>query len=217
VYRCRGRALASLSTNAHAAASPTLGRNPTTRHPSTSSKMSLIATNPSFRRNRSATASRTSSPSTTRHAPNWGDSNARPARRLATRPTTFRSKSRHFETLCREWAPGRRPNVRRPPCRRACSQRSAAKTSQSRRSRLRHDDAHRPRTLSPSAKQVERHMESATSNASSASGLLTPRRDHPQQTRLMCFSGAGFTTNSAGLRDDRTIQLVDLERLYRGE
>jgi hypothetical protein len=39
----------------------------------------------------------------------------------------------------------------------------------------------------------------------------------PERTRLLCFSGAGFTDD---LRDtaarDRTLQLVDLERLYHG-
>jgi hypothetical protein len=39
-----------------------------------------------------------------------------------------------------------------------------------------------------------------------------------EQTRLMCFSGAGFTDElrQAAARD-RNIQLIDLRRLCRGE
>ncbi|WP_323186878.1 hypothetical protein [Streptomyces sp. NBC_00365] len=36
-----------------------------------------------------------------------------------------------------------------------------------------------------------------------------------EQTRLLCFSGAGFTDDLRGIADrDPTVQLVDLHRLY---
>ncbi|WP_046509321.1 hypothetical protein [Streptomyces odonnellii] len=39
-----------------------------------------------------------------------------------------------------------------------------------------------------------------------------------ERTRLMCFSGAGFTPElSRTAARDHTIQLVDLNRLYHGE
>jgi hypothetical protein len=49
--------------------------------------------------------------------------------------------------------------------------------------------------------------------------LLTARATTtPRQTRLMCFSGAGFTDQlRKAAAHDRTVQLVDLERLYFGE
>jgi hypothetical protein len=50
-------------------------------------------------------------------------------------------------------------------------------------------------------------------------GLLAARGTAEQRTpRLMCFSGAGFTDELRRIAaDDRSVQLVDLERLYHGE
>lgn len=49
--------------------------------------------------------------------------------------------------------------------------------------------------------------------------LLTARgTGSSERTRLLCFSGAGFTGDLRALADrDATVQLVDLDRLYGGE
>lgn len=41
---------------------------------------------------------------------------------------------------------------------------------------------------------------------------------HAERTRLLCFSGAGFTSDLRDLAHrDPTVQLVDLDRLYAGD
>ena len=41
---------------------------------------------------------------------------------------------------------------------------------------------------------------------------------HAERTRLLCFSGAGFTGDLRDLaQSDPTVQLIDLERLYNGD
>jgi hypothetical protein len=49
---------------------------------------------------------------------------------------------------------------------------------------------------------------------------LLPARDPgaSARTRLLCFSGAGFTDDLRALADrDATVQLIDLNRLYTGD
>jgi hypothetical protein len=51
----------------------------------------------------------------------------------------------------------------------------------------------------------------------------SPARTRPatgatERTRLLCFSGAGFTDELRGIADrDRTVELIDLNRLHEGE
>lgn len=48
--------------------------------------------------------------------------------------------------------------------------------------------------------------------------LLTRNGAATEATRLYCFSGTGFTDELHHLaKDDPTIQLIDLTRLYHGE
>jgi hypothetical protein len=184
-----------------------------------------------FRRNRSAY--RIAEPLVTFYhsvmRPNWGDLE-RPGRAPAVwrrAQPTFRSKvlGPHFETLCREWARWQTADetLDGHPTRVAAGTVNdpAAKTSHEVDVAVFGHDAHGREvllaigeakwndTMGPSHLQRLQHIRELLA----ARGTATT-----EQTRLMCFSGAGFTDE---LRQtaarDQTIQLIDLQRLYHGE
>lgn len=160
--------------------------------------------------------------------PFWGDLE-RPGRAesvwVRAQPT-FRSKivGPHFEGLCRDWARWHAA----PETHGGHPSRVASGTVHEPAARTGHevdvavfgrDDAEREKLLAiGEAKWSETMGFSHLKRLDHIRGVL--RGSHPDagEIRLLCFSGAGFT---AELRDaagrDRSIQLVDLHRLYHGQ
>jgi AAA+ ATPase superfamily predicted ATPase len=187
-----------------------------------------------FRRNRSAY--RIAEPLVTFYhsvmRPNWGDLE-RPGRAPTVwqrAQTTFRSKvlGPHFETLCREWARWHAApeTYGGHPTRVAAGTVNdpAAKTSHevdvavfghgdngdsNREALLAIGEAKWNDTMGVGHLQRLQHIRELLH----AKGTIT--RELP---RLMCFSGAGFTDElQHTAKQDRTVQLIDLQRLYHGE
>ena len=163
--------------------------------------------------------------------PNWGDLE-RPGRAPAVwqrAQPTFRSKvlGPHFETLSREWARWHAApdTYGGHPARVAAGTVNdpAARTSHEVDVAVHgHDDTHPDReTLLAigEAKWNERVGLSHLQRLYHIRELLSTRPGvSADRTRLMCFSGAGFTDElRQTARHDRTVQLVDLQRLYHGE
>jgi AAA+ ATPase superfamily predicted ATPase len=184
-----------------------------------------------FRRNRSAY--RIAEPLVTfYHAvmrPNWGDLE-RPGRAPAVWRrvrATFQSKvlGPHFETLCREWARwyaasetygGHAVRVAagtvNDPAAKAGHEVDVAVFG--------HDDHDREVLLAiGEAKWNDVMGLGHLRRLQHIRELLKTRTTaSTSDDRIMCFSGAGFTDDLRRAADqDRTIQLVDLERLYHGE
>jgi hypothetical protein len=162
--------------------------------------------------------------------PHWGDLE-RPGRAPAVwqrAQPTFRSKvlGPHFETLCREWARWHAADETHGghPTRVAAGTVNdpAAKTShevdiavfgQS------NDDASDREVLLAigEAKWNDTMGLSHLQRLQHIRGLLAARTP-TERTRLLCFSGSGFTDDLQHAADhDQTIQLVDLKRLYLGK
>lgn len=187
-----------------------------------------------FRRNRSAY--RIAEPLVTFYhsvmRPNWGDLE-RPGRAPTVwqrAQTTFRSKvlGPHFETLCREWARWHAApeTYDGHPTRVAAGTVNdpAAKTSHevdvavfghgdkgdsNREALLAIGEAKWNDTMGIGHLQRLQHIRELLH----AKGTIT--REPP---RLMCFSGAGFTDElQHTAKQDHTVQLIDLQRLYHGE
>ncbi|MGH3314435.1 MAG: ATP-binding protein, partial [Streptomyces sp.] len=184
-----------------------------------------------FRRNRSAY--RIAEPLVTfYHAvmrPHWGDLE-RPGRAASVwrrAQTTFRSKvlGPHFESLCREWARWHAA----PETLDGHASRVATGTANDSAGKTSHevdvavfgrDDHDREALLAiGEAKWNDTMGTSHLQRLQHIRALLGSRHGRPpEQTRLLCFSGAGFTDE---LRQtaarDHAVQLIDLERLYHGE
>ncbi len=182
-----------------------------------------------FRRNRSAY--RITEPLITfYHAvmrPAWGDLE-RPGRAAPVwqrSQPAFRSKvlGPHFEAMCRQWARwhaapdtfGGHPSrvtagtVNDPAARTGHEVDVAVHGRDDREQLLAIGEAKWNDTMGPGHLHRLQHIRE----------LLRARGDvHAQHTRLLCFSGAGFTDDLRRQADqDETIQLIDLERLYVGE
>ncbi len=183
-----------------------------------------------FRRNRSAY--RIAEPLVTfYHAvmrPSWGDLE-RPGRApdvWRRAQSTFRSKvvGPHFEQVCREWARWHAaPDTHGGQVTRVASgivNDPAAKTSHEvdvavhgetdggRETLLSIGEAQWNDTMGVGHLERLRHIRT----------LLTTRGTAIEATRLHCFSGTGFTDELHHLaKDDPTVQLIDLPRLYQGE
>ncbi|MFE9093636.1 ATP-binding protein [Streptomyces sp. NPDC007264] len=166
--------------------------------------------------------------------PHWGDLE-RPGRAAAVwrrAQPTFRSKvlGPHFETLCREWARWHAA----PETYDGHPSRVAAGTVNDPSARTSHEvdvavfgqaehetNGHEALLAIGEAKwndtmglaHLERLRRIRHLLASRATGTTASDR-----TRLLCFSGAGFTDDLRGIADrDPAVQLVDLNRLYEGE
>lgn len=186
-----------------------------------------------FRRNRSAY--RIAEPLVTFYhsvmRPNWGDLE-RPGRAPAvwqrTQPT-FRSKvlGPHFEALCREWArwhaaPDTHGGHPTRVAAGAVNDPSARSSHEIDVAVHGHHDAQPDREVLLAigeAKWNERLGLSHLQRLQHIRGLLAARgAAAPGQTRLMCFSGTGFTDDlRAVAAHDPTVQLIDLDRIYHGE
>jgi AAA+ ATPase superfamily predicted ATPase len=184
-----------------------------------------------FRRNRSAY--RIAEPLVTfYHAvmrPNWGDLE-RPGRAGVVwrrAQTTFRSKviGPHFESLCREWARWHAA----PETHGGHPTRVAAGVVNEPSARTGHevdvvvygrDDHDREVILAiGEAKWNETMGVNHLQRLARIRDLLIARgAPTPNQPRLLCFSGAGFTDELIHIAaEDDFVQLVDLGRLYYGE
>lgn len=166
--------------------------------------------------------------------PHWGDLE-RPGRGTAVwrrAQSTFRSKvlGPHFESLCREWARwhagpetyGGHPwrvaagTVNDPSARTSHEVDVAVfgedeHETTGRETLLAIGEAKWNDTMGLAHLERLRHIRNLL--ASRPTGATASHR-----TRLLCFSGAGFTDELRGIADrDRTVQLVDLNRLYEGE
>lgn len=184
-----------------------------------------------FRRNRSAY--RIAEPLVSfYHAvmrPNWGDLE-RPGRAATVwrrAQTTFRSKvlGPHFETLCREWA---RWYATADTCG-GHPTRVAAGTVNDPAAKTTHEvdvavfgqnnDNHEALLAIGEAKWNDPMGLPHLQRLQHIRELLHTRGTAMvQATRLLCFSGAGFTDELRHTATgDHTIQLIDLDRLYHGE
>ncbi|MGW0820776.1 hypothetical protein [Streptomyces sp. NPDC002845] len=183
-----------------------------------------------FRRNRSAY--RIAEPLVTfYHAvmrPAWGDLE-RPGRAPAVWrrvQSTFRSKvvGPRFEQVCREWARWHAaPDTHCGQVARVAGgtvNDPAAKTGHEVDVAV-HGEAHNGRETLLAIGEAKwndvmgvGHLE----RLRHIRGLLTARGSATEATRLHCFSGTGFTDEVHHLaKNDPTIQLIDLARLYHGE
>jgi AAA+ ATPase superfamily predicted ATPase len=184
-----------------------------------------------FRRNRSAY--RIAEPLVTfYHAvmrPRWGDLE-RPGRAAAVwqrAQATFRSKvlGPHFETLCREW-------VRWHAATESLggqASRVAAGTVNDPTAKTNHEVDVAAFGLDDHDGEALLAIGEAKWNDTMGLGHLkrlqhirelvrTRHTDTAKRTRIMCFSGAGFTDElRKAANHDHTIQLIDLQRLYHGE
>ena len=231
--------LAAIATgnNARGGIADYLGRKSTDlAHPLTVLEdVGLIRHEPdAFRRNRSAY--RIAEPLVTFYhsvmRPNWGDLE-RPGRAPAVwqrAQPTFRSKvlGPHFETLCREWARwhatdethGGHPirvaaGTVNDPTAKTSHEIDVAVYGQSsddasdREVLLSIGEAKWNDTMGLSHLQRLQHIREL---------LRTRGTAHGAAPRLMCFSGAGFTDElQHTAKQDHTVQLIDLQRLYHGK
>lgn len=182
-----------------------------------------------FRRNRSAY--RIAEPLVTFYhvvmRPVWGDLE-RPGRAPAVwrrARSTFRSKviGPHFEQVCREWARWHAaPETHGGQVSRVASgtvNAPAARTSHEVDAAVYGDTGTGRETLLAigEAKWNDVMGIGHLERLQHIRDLLTARGTATEDTRLQCFSGAGFTDALRNLAEsDPTIQLIDIDRLYHG-